>query len=81
MVDFVAGGNTRPLAAADIDGDGRPDLAVANFSGAPLSLVRNTVSSLAPPAITSFSPPVVPGAGHHQRNQLQHYARFQYSKV
>ncbi len=41
VVDFPAGGNLRLVSGADFDGDGKPDLAVTNWSGPPLSVLRN----------------------------------------
>ncbi len=43
-VDFAAGSNPRGLFICDLDGDGKPDLAVANQSSATVSLFRNTAS-------------------------------------
>lgn len=56
-VDFPAGGNSRHILAGDFDGDGKPDLAMTNWSGPPMSVIRNTVSGLPPPTITGFAPP------------------------
>jgi hypothetical protein len=44
-VDFATG--TRPLSVAigDLDGDGKPDLAVANQNSASVSVLRNTSTS------------------------------------
>ncbi|HUM46144.1 MAG TPA: SBBP repeat-containing protein, partial [Chitinophagales bacterium] len=55
-VNFTAGGNLRGVTGADFDGDGKPDIAVANWSGPPVSVLRNTVSSLPPLTGSSFSP-------------------------
>jgi hypothetical protein len=44
------------IGFSDLDGDGKPDLAVANAGSASISVLRNTVSPAPPPTITSFSP-------------------------
>jgi uncharacterized delta-60 repeat protein/gliding motility-associated-like protein len=41
-VDFTTGFYPRSLAIGDIDNDGKPDLATANFSGNSISVLRNT---------------------------------------
>jgi hypothetical protein len=41
-VDFAAGGAPQIISIGDIDGDSKPDLAVANFSGSSVSVLRNT---------------------------------------
>jgi hypothetical protein len=40
--DFAAGTGPRSVTAADFDGDGRPDLAVANSGSGSVSVLRNT---------------------------------------
>jgi len=44
-VDFTPGSNPHGVAIGDLDGDGKPDLAVANASSASVSVFRNTSSS------------------------------------
>ena len=41
-VDFNTGGGPTSVALHDLDGDGKPDLAVSNFGGNTLSVLRNT---------------------------------------
>ncbi len=53
-VSFVAGGNLRGVKGVDFDGDGKPDLAVANWSNPALTVLRNDVRDL--PTITDFTP-------------------------
>ncbi|OIR00601.1 FG-GAP repeat protein [mine drainage metagenome] len=40
-VDFAAGANPCAIAFGDIDGDGKPDLVVANYNNATVSVFRN----------------------------------------
>jgi hypothetical protein len=44
-VDFATGFGPRSVAMGDLDGDGKPDLAVANSGSATVSAFRNTSSS------------------------------------
>ncbi|TAF98378.1 MAG: hypothetical protein EAZ47_00450, partial [Bacteroidetes bacterium] len=44
-VDFAAGTNPFSLAIGDLDGDGKPDLAVANRLSNSVSVLRNTCAS------------------------------------
>jgi len=53
-VDFTTGSAPLPVAIGDLDGDGKPDLAVANFSSTSISVLRN--NPVFPPKITSFTP-------------------------
>lgn len=50
--------NADPFFAAvgDLDGDGRPDIAVANSSSTFVSILRNIVGANIAPVITSFTP-------------------------
>ncbi|MCB0728947.1 MAG: VCBS repeat-containing protein, partial [Ignavibacteriae bacterium] len=41
-VDFAAGGAPQIVSIGDIDGDGKPDLAIANFTGNTVSVLRNS---------------------------------------
>ncbi len=51
-VDFTTGFFPRSMAVGDLDADGKPDLAVANYSSNTLSVLRNTSS---PGGITAGS--------------------------
>jgi gliding motility-associated-like protein len=53
-VDFATGTNPQSVAIGDLDGDGRPDLAVTNFNSNTVSILRN--NPVLPPTITSFTP-------------------------
>lgn len=44
-VDFSVGGGPQDLAVGDIDGDGKPDLAVVNNGDATITLLQNTCTS------------------------------------
>jgi hypothetical protein len=44
-VDFTVGTNPRNVANGDVDGDGKPDLVVANGNSNTLSVLRNTSTS------------------------------------
>ena len=54
--DYVTGDFPSSIAAADLDGDGKPDLATANNTDHTFSILRNKGSG--EPAITSFSPTI-----------------------
>ena len=54
-VDFATGTNPISLAIGDINGDGKPDLAVANYLDNTVSVIRNS-SQPPPPTIVSFTP-------------------------
>lgn len=53
-VDFATGTNPFDFAIGDIDGDGKPDIAVANYGSGNISALRNTSTSGA----VSFDPKV-----------------------
>ncbi|MES2701542.1 MAG: FG-GAP-like repeat-containing protein [Bacteroidota bacterium] len=55
QVTFATGSSPRSVAIGDIDGDGKPDLAVADFIDYSVSVLRNS-PLIPPPAITSISP-------------------------
>ena len=44
-VDFTAGTAPRYVAIGDVDGDGKPDLVVANLNSNNISVLRNTSTS------------------------------------
>jgi len=58
-VDFATGNAPQGLAIGDLDGDGKPDLAVANNNDNTLSLLRNTSS----PGTISFATQIVVNSG------------------
>ncbi len=52
--DFATGSSPVSVAIGDLDGDGKPDLAVTNQSSATVSVLRN--ADIVVPTITSFTP-------------------------
>ena len=58
-VDFATGNAPQGIAIGDLDGDGKPDLAVANNNDNTLSLLRNTSS----PGTVSFGTQQVVNSG------------------
>jgi len=56
-VDLACAGNALDVVVADLDGDGKPDLAVANFTASVLSIFRN-VSTPGVISTNSFAPRV-----------------------
>ena len=44
-VDFATGSSPISIALGDLDGDGKPDLAVANLNSNTVSVIRNTATS------------------------------------
>ena len=52
-VDFTAGASVEGLAIGDLDGDGKPDLAVVNLGPDNVSVFRNLASSVPPPSPVS----------------------------
>jgi len=59
-VDFATGNGPQGLAIGDLDGDGKPDLAVANNNDNTLSLLHNTSS----PGTISFATQIVVNSGN-----------------
>jgi hypothetical protein len=55
-IDFTTGSFPYQVAIGDIDGDGKPDLAVSNYSSNSVSVFRNTIGVPLPPTLTSFTP-------------------------
>jgi predicted nucleotidyltransferase len=51
-VDFATGSRPVSVALGDVNGDGKPDLAVANFSSDSVSLLLNLASTIAPTKAT-----------------------------
>jgi hypothetical protein len=55
-VDFATGSSPWNVAIADIDNDGKQDLAVVNASSYSVSVFRNKIADATAPSITSFTP-------------------------
>ena len=53
-VDFTTGSTPNSVAIGDYDGDGKPDLAIANYNSNSVSVLRNT-SSIGSIGISSFA--------------------------
>jgi hypothetical protein len=59
FVLFPAGGSPAGIVAGDFDGDGRPDMALADYSGTPsasISVLHSLMGQLRYPSIDSFAP-------------------------
>lgn len=55
-VDYSVGADPFYVAAADLDGDARPDIIAANSSATTVSVLRNIIGANIAPVITSFTP-------------------------
>jgi hypothetical protein len=60
-VDFITGSFPISVAMGDLDGDGKPELAVANYSSSTVSVFRNTSAS---------------GGFHYNRTEIPHIKLF-----
>jgi C1A family cysteine protease len=57
-VDLPAGNGPSGVAVGDLDGDGKPDLAVANYNSGTISVFHNLISSPGVITTNSFAPRV-----------------------
>jgi len=57
-IDIPAGPNPAHVAVADLDGDGKPDIVVANDYGGDISIYRNISTTPGVLDANSFAPPV-----------------------
>ncbi|GGB17729.1 hypothetical protein GCM10011511_46920 [Puia dinghuensis] len=55
-VDYAVDQDPLWVSVGDVDGDGRPDLLVANSSSTNVSLLRNIIGANVAPEVTGFSP-------------------------
>ena len=65
-VDFATGTSPRSVTVGDLNGDGKPDLAVANFNSNTVSVLLNTFLTTA--ASVSVSGRVLASDGNGLRN-------------
>src|SRR4051794_28351624 len=64
-IDLPAGPNPAHVAVADLDGDGKPDIVVANDYGGDISIYRNITTIPGVLNASSFAAPVHFAAGTH----------------
>ncbi len=55
-VDLTTGAAPAGVSIADIDGDGKSEILVANHNSNAVSIFQNPMGSILPPTITSFTP-------------------------
>jgi hypothetical protein len=55
-VSYGVGSDPRYLALGDLDGDGRPDMVVANTADTAISILQNLIGANVAPVITAFTP-------------------------
>ncbi|MFM7853360.1 MAG: FG-GAP-like repeat-containing protein, partial [Flammeovirgaceae bacterium] len=55
-IDYATGSLPYSLSIGDLDGDGKPDLAVGNYGSNTISIIRNNPTFNSPPDITGFTP-------------------------
>jgi FG-GAP-like repeat/IPT/TIG domain/Secretion system C-terminal sorting domain/FG-GAP repeat len=55
-VSYGAGADPRYLALGDVDGDGRPDMLVANTADTAISVLRNLIGANESPVVLNFTP-------------------------
>ena len=82
--NFAAGTGPASVAAADVNGDGRPDLLVANCISSTVSVLLNTTapgatmpSFVAPDQTSPSGPPALRGGGGRERRRPPGPARRQ----
>ena len=56
VVEFTPGTDPFGVAIGDLDGDGKPDVAVANLASNNVSVFRNLTLTIPAPTVTSISP-------------------------
>jgi hypothetical protein len=55
-VSYAVGSDPRYLALGDMDGDGRPDMLIANTADTAISILRNLIGANVAPVVTAFTP-------------------------
>jgi hypothetical protein len=67
LVNFATGNGPRGLAVQDLDGDGKPEIVVANWGDSTLGVLRN-ISTRGTIAANSFAPMVAFGTGSNPQD-------------
>ncbi|HEY4110066.1 MAG TPA: FG-GAP-like repeat-containing protein [Puia sp.] len=63
-VEYDVDADPLSVAVADLDGDSRPDIAVANSAAPTISVLRNIIGANIAPEVTGFTPAHANSGGH-----------------